>query len=545
MTGRIAAALALAALLAACTSSPDETAAPPPREEPEPEAPAAEVFPLTAREVLVRASLDVRGVRPTEAEHAALEADPAALEALLDGFLADERFGARVRAIFAPVLRTQLDAFTVSAAAYGIDDEAGFAAAVGDEPLRLISHVAEHDLPFTEVVTADYTLANELLARAWPLDYPGGATGWRVARYTDSRPPAGILSQNAFHWRYPSDGVNYGRGRANALARILLCQSYLGRPVDFPREIDLSDEAAIRTAVTTNPGCLNCHVGLDPLASFLFGFQYTGFGAAELSRYHPERERAWRTATGVAPSYYGVPGHTLADLGQAIAGDPRFVECAVKNVYEGLLGREVGLFDQEALTRHREAFLEGGLRLRPLVRSVLSDERYRGQVPEADGGVRRKLVAPELLGSQLEALTGFRFTAGGADMLRTDTTGLRSLAGGVDAFGGSAPARAPNATVALVHERLAEAAGFAELSRAEGERRLLAGIDTGAGDEAAVRRALVVVHRRLFGTAVAEDGPEVEAGAALFAELASVGSVPDAWAGVTSALLRDPELVLY
>ena len=60
-----------------------------------------------------------------------------------------------------------------------------------------------------------------------------------------------------------------------------------------------------------------------------------------------------------------------------------------------------------------------------------------------------------------------------------------------------------------------------------------------------MRRALVVVHRRLFGTAVAEDGPEVEAGAALFAELASVGSVPDAWAGVTSALLRDPELVLY
>ena len=45
-----------------------------------------------------------------------------------------------------------------------------FAASVGEEPLRLLSYIAENDLPYTEIVTAEYTMANELLCEAFPID---------------------------------------------------------------------------------------------------------------------------------------------------------------------------------------------------------------------------------------------------------------------------------------------------------------------------------------------------------------------------------------
>jgi ATPase subunit of ABC transporter with duplicated ATPase domains len=77
-------------------------------------------------------------------------------------------------------------------------------------------------------------------------------------------------------WRYPSNGSNYHRGRANAVSRIFLCSDYLSRPVIFPRDLDLTDEELVLNAIRTNPACVNCHVSLDPLASYLSGFQFKG-----------------------------------------------------------------------------------------------------------------------------------------------------------------------------------------------------------------------------------------------------------------------------
>jgi hypothetical protein len=521
-------ALRLALVVSVCVAPACRDEAPP--------APGAAS--VTARALLVRASLDLRGVRPREADYTRVDEDPAALDALIDEFLHDERFGARLRELFAPVYRTRIDFYPVAAESYGLEDEATFHVAVGDEPLRLLSHVAEHDLPWTDVVTADYTMANEVLGRAFPVDYPAGATGWRPVHYTDGRPVSGVLSTNALYWRYPSDGVNYNRGRANALSRILLCHDYLSRPVDFPRDIDLTDTEKVADAVRSETGCVSCHVSLDPLASYLFGFQYAGYSAAEMTRYHPERERSWQVTTGTAPGFFGRPGHTLRDLGQQMAADPRFVECTVRRVYEALLARPADLDDTDALTHHREVFLAGGLKLRALVRSVLADPRYRGAVSDEAGGVTRKLVTPELLASQIEDLTGYRLTSSGFDLMSTDAIGLRSLAGGVDGYSGSTPARMPNTTMVLVQQRLAEAAAAHAVE--------MGSLITPGDDEQEVAAAVQTLHRRLFGTRVAADGPEVGAALALWRDLeVAEGDARAAWTGVLSVLLRDPEFVLY
>ena len=57
---------------------------------------------------------------------------------------------------------------------------------------------------------------------------------------------------------------------------------------------------------------------------------------------------------------------------------------------------------------------------------------------------------------------------------------------------------------------------------------------------------LQVLHRRIFGTWVEPDGDEVTANLALWSDLhAATGDVAQAWVGVLSALLRDPDFLLY
>jgi hypothetical protein len=428
-------------------------------------APEAAEDTMAPLDVLVRASLDVRGVRPSVAEVSAVEADPTAVDGLVAAMLDDPRFGGRVADMWSEIYLTRTDAYTVTAHDYGVDDaEREYLTSVGDQPLRMLGYVADHDLPYTELVTGDWTMADELLARIWPIDYPDGATGWQKARYDDGRPAAGVLASNAMWWRYTSTESNANRKRANTISRIFLCNDYLVRPLEFDRSVNLLDEAAVADALVSNPGCVNCHASLDPLASYLFGFWWLDYyDPVELRGYHPERERLWQDHTGVPPSYYGQPGDSLADLGVQIAQDPRFVTCAVEQAWELLLRRKSAPGDTDALVTHRDAFLAGGTTLRALFASVLADPRYRAG-PTTAGGVPAKMVTPLLLASEVEDLTGFRFTTGGYDLFRIDAVGLenkgdllvadrvgvRTLAGGADGYNVTATATAPNTTLVLV-----------------------------------------------------------------------------------------------
>ncbi len=516
--------------------------------------PAAEALPeRTPEELLVRASLDLRGIRPSLGELDAVHADAGALDSLLDTFLLDERFGERVVSLYSEIYLTRLDYYYVAAEEYGLYDEPAFARAVGEEPLRILARIATEDLPYTEVVTGDWTMAEESLGQAFPVDYPSDGEGWLPVSYTDARPMAGMLSTNSMWWRYMSTSSNANRGRANAISRILLCSDYLVRPIEFDRDVNLLDAGAVADALQNNPGCVACHHSLDPLASYLWGFFYYNYASKlDITEYHPEREYLWETYTGVAPAYHGEPGHTLADLGQQLAADPRLVECAVEQAWELLLQRDVLLDDTDPLVAHREVFLDSGLKLRSLYRSILDAPEYRAGATDDPRGVPLKMVTPDLLASQLEELTGYRFTYYGYDMMQTDTYGLRTLAGGVDGAFVTAGAREPIPTLVLVQQRLAEAAAdhVVDHDRDNPDTpRLFTHLTFGetpiTGRDAMVAQ-LQDLHLRFFGHRVDTDGPEIEANLALWEELFALEPDPvQAWKGVTSALLRDPAFLFY
>lgn len=503
---------------------------------------------LDAARLRTRVSVDLRGFRPAPEELT----DAAPFEAAVDTYLADEAFARRVGDWYAAIFRTRIDRYRF------LDDLAqqpgqapaeALHTAVGEEIPALVTWLVLNDRPFSELVRAPVTFVEPVLLDVWPLQAAPGDFGRLppntvAARYTDARPAAGVLSSNAFMWRFTSTVENANRGRANAVARALLCEDFLDRPIDFPKDIDLSDSDSIRDAVRTVPACLGCHATLDPLASHLWGFMHRQDELAVWRTYHPAQEQDWRRETRRAPAFFGVPGESLGDLGARIGADPRFVNCAVEQAWRALMGRAPGLADDADVATHREAFVRSGLQMRALVRSIVLGPAYRDVAGRGPFGrlaapLGERLVSPDQLAATVAALTGYRMSFGGRDALRVDEA-LRTVAGGSD----HGAAVEPSTGLALVQRRLAEVAARFVLDAPDAATtlgRVLMGVD----------RTLAPMDETIAALATAVLARPVEAGAdavaalrALYADALTTGQRPaEAWHALLTALLADPEVL--
>jgi hypothetical protein len=107
----------------------------------------------------------------------------------------------------------------------------------------------------------------------------------------------------------------------------------------------------------------------------------------------------------------------------------------------------------------------------------------------------------------------------------------------------------PTTTGVLVQRRLAEAAAGAVVSAdlgADAPRLLPAGAARLRADDPALAAALVDLHLRLYGRRVSADDPEVDDLVVLFDEVFGLtGSAEVAWTALLTAMLRDPDLLLY
>ena len=162
------------------------------------------------------------------------------------------------------------------------------------EGLELIAHVVQNDLPYTEILTADYVMANPYTAESYAsatdfddfddafefrksdiFSYYRKCAG-RAVRDTDfgplitakgkcptDLPLAGILTNKTFLLRYPTTATNRNRARSRWTYYHFL-------------DVDIENSASRTTdpvalADTNNPtmkngACTVCHAALDPVA---------------------------------------------------------------------------------------------------------------------------------------------------------------------------------------------------------------------------------------------------------------------------------------
>ena len=164
----------------------------------------------------------------------------------------------------------------------------------GRAPLELIAHVAERDLPYTEVLTADYIMANPFAARG----YGASSTfddlsdvhefrpseivsyyrkdeskrveetefGTRVlepGNLATDYPHAGVLNTTVFLLRYPTTATNRNRARSR-----WTYYHFLGLDIEksASRTTDPVALADTNNPTMRNSACTVCHTVMDPVA---------------------------------------------------------------------------------------------------------------------------------------------------------------------------------------------------------------------------------------------------------------------------------------
>ena len=285
------------------------------------------------RRILRRAALVFAGRIPTEAEYAELKGgDEAVLRATIRGLMQGPQFHEfLIRASNDRLLTDRPDSMIIDASAANgfVDfsneayrrgkaaDESGAMRELYDwknrvqfgfrrAPLELIAHVVQNDLPYTEILTADYIMANPEAARAY-----GASTRFsdaadphefrpsKIEKYyrkgdgfeegfdplisdyalnpgflhTDY-PHAGILNTNVFLKRYPTTATNRNRARAR-----WTYYHFLDLDVEksASRTTDPAALADTNNPTLRNPACTVCHSVLDPVAGAFQNYSDDGY----------------------------------------------------------------------------------------------------------------------------------------------------------------------------------------------------------------------------------------------------------------------------
>lgn len=522
---------------------------------------APEALPLPPRARLVRIAMALRGVRPSEAELAAVDADPDALAGIVDAYLDTPEFGAIVRDLHNDALLVLADFGVPPAGFLAKDSLAGMDPyainrSIMEAPLRLIEHVVAEDRPYGEIVTADYQLADPAVAGAWGLTHAGD--GWQVVDPPADLRAAGILADSWLFARHGSTISNAGRGRANAISRALLCFDFQNRDIEIDASVNLADPNEVAEAVQKNPSCVACHQQLDPLATFFAGYKLD-FVPLLVSYPYDHYAKGFFTdflkVDMRAPHYFGSPGQSLADLGDLIARDPRFSRCAAQRAYAYFHQVDLAEVPFAAAARLQDELLASKMNYKAMIRSLVLDPEFAA----GTGPQGRRRARPLQLASLVDHLTGFRwrtdlssFKVGEIDLLADSMIGYGVLAGGIDAIFVQKPSYTYNATTSLTLRALARQAANvvveADFAIADKSKRtLFTGVSANDSGSAKLRPQLVLLHRRFFADELAEDSPEIDETLALFqaALKAKPGDIKRAWKTTLSALLQDVRIAFY
>lgn len=501
-------------------------------------------------------SLDLRGILPDVSELDAVEADPTLITQYRDSYLEDPLFEQRMVLLLGERWQTRVDEYLIHYDEYRslstyFQNEYPFERAVGEEPLRLMAHIIAQDRPWTEVVTADYTMANEMLAGVWPIERAAGE-GWIEAHYTDGRPPAGVLSTNGLWWRYYTTISNYNRGRAAAVSRLLLCQDYLARPVSFTNSVALVDKNGIEEALRSNPYCEGCHSSLDPAASTLFGFWVANeYNSREMDHYHVEREPLGQYLLHVDAAWFGTPLSGLAQMGQEIAQDPRFSRCAAQSMAEIFWRREVAESDFSRINELEDSYLNNDQSMKAVLRSLTDAPVYQAGSLSAEATEDQlnnenttRLMDATLLWTVLRNLTGWSWNWEGFETLDNDTYGYRILGGGVDGSLVTRPQRTPSLTWSLTVQRASEGAGYYAADSIGRPESFFHYVQSGSQpQDSAFDQEISQLYWLLYANRP-DDAWKTAIGQ-LWSTVQQREGERMAWAAVLSAMIRDPLFTSY
>lgn len=457
----------------------------------------------------------------------------------------------------------------------GIGDAEGTARtrtnrAMAREPLELVSWIIRNDRPFSEILTADYTVVNDYTAMSWGLE---GATmpdlnDPTAEEFRQVQVPgwqhAGVLSTPVFVNRFPTTPTNRNRHRSRIFFDRFLATDILAF-AERPSDPTLS---SYHNATLNDPQCTVCHATMDPVAGLFQNFDESGHLNPPTNGWYPDLAQPGFGRETLPQEDRANP---LQWLAARTVDDPRFALAMTHIVYEGLTGSEplrpvtdpLALDARAAYGAQRSQFdriatrfIDSDFDFRGLVVDMVMSDLFRAVIPgeaepamaEAAGAMH--FLTPEELDRKIEAVLGipWRSRWDRPTFLSTD---YRLLFGGIDSNGTTQRLRAPNGIMVNIADRMAtemacRAVSFDFVLQPE-SRRLFPLVEptfvptTEEGfviPEAVerLRQNVQHLHRHILGEELELSDPEIEATYQLFLTLWQEGEAA-VDAGQVSALL--------
>lgn len=542
---------------------------------------------METAEAITRVSMAIRGVPPSGEEIQQVLNDPSQLVTLARSYTDSPLFGQTIRDMYAEILLMRSGFGLPELGPLSSSTRYEVAAAIAEEPLALIEYVVRNDMPFTEIVTANWSVLNEVSSLMWDNhDYDQSTGGEQKVQWTDGRPQSGIISSNGMLIRHPSNGANYHRGRANVLSDSLLCASFSGRDIPLNGDIDLSDDNAVAYAVQYQPECVACHQSLDPLAGHYWVFRnrlspfqivtaYNGgnggipcdeslpasFSCYPVKMYSETLANSWLSLDLREPNYWGSATTDTTDMSQQIADDPRFSLCAAWRFNSYLTQRPMNDIPFEEVAALQAKFIDSGFDAKQLAVDIVTSDPFLAYdaKPEsaADTLPGLQIIRPEQLHRTIQTLTGFEWAYdvpisnyGQFPTLYDDNIGFRAMSGGINGGTISAPTHTTTPIKLLTMATYAEdAAGYVvdnDFMLPVNQRKLLDLVEPSDTNESLIREQIGNLHSKIFGMQVEPDAEDVDMAFELFELVyADGGSNRDAWKALIAAMLQSPDILYY
>ncbi len=510
---------------------------------------------------------------------------------IIDGLLNEDAFYERVVEMYGDLLLTNqyaaserdinfnfgLDAFSARTyyetnfsgnerRALRQDANFGFARA----PLELIRYILQNDRPFSEILTANYTMVNPYTAVVYGVNagdpsFPFSSDRVRANHdRNDFRrvnqivqtagdgsvvPLAGVIGTHGYLSRYPSTATNLNRKRARFTLML-----FLGTDIEAlaPRDaLDLDNEVG-DIPTYQDPQCTVCHDVMDPVAGLFTKRSNTG-------DYDIDRVYEWtRTRFGVqrmVPAGFGnTRVNASAELPDAyldrplqwfalqMVADDRFAVQTARVALHGLTGIEGNSPGTTQFVNQLKGSFEGsGFDYKALVKAIVTSEFFLAQnlgasespSAYADLGPGR-LLTPEELDRKISAWLGTNYQWAGP----ATGSGLRGSHylpyGGVDGDEIVSRTTSPTALIDGIQERISSQVAcervardlynggslFPQVSAADTP-------DTAAGRDA-IRDNIRFLHRYLLGEDLDSADPEIQTTYDLFVDARALGetSIP-------------------
>lgn len=416
------------------------------------------------------------------------------------------------------------------------------------QSLELIVHVVRNNKPFTEILTADYTMVNPFSAKSLGVEanFETGAYDEFVPAKVPGIPHAGLLTNTIYMNRFPTTPTNRNRHRARMVYQHFLATDVLRlgeRPIDATGD-------GILNPTMNNAACTVCHSVIDPMAATMQNWN-------EMGAYAPP-DQGWYTdmrQPGFGDAIMPPSENTRAEqwLAQQVVADPRFAIAPIHVMFKGLSGQDAlrepsDVNDEHYLAAIRaydvqskifqeiaDKFVADGYNLKTVVKEIIKTPYYRAanasnlteeraaELAEVGTG---RLLTPEQLHRKVEAITGqpWRQPGGNNNFLLSQDEYL-IFYGGINHDDVTTRIEEPNGIMANVAARMANEMACwtvaGDFAKDPTDRKMFPFVEIGfepedvngfevSGASSAIRANIQYLHQRLLGEFVDLDDPEID-----------------------------------